>query len=369
MVLDALATSYERWDGKGFPGELSGQAIPVSTRIVQLAEFIEVAHRTAGIPCAIDVAERRSGKQFDPTLVAAFTTDVEKVFNGIDELGSWDAVLDGEPSLRMTLSPAETDSALAAVARFVDLKSPYTLGHSQALAELASQAGQQLGMPPGEVQALFHAGLVTGFGRLGVSNAVWDKPAPLTAGDWERVRLHPHLTERMLHQSEALAPLGRIAVQHRERLDGSGYPRGLTGPAISRSGRVLGAADAYLAMREPRPYRDALTADEAAGELRAEVARRSDGRACRRRRAARRRPSNRPTAQGPGGVHCPRGRGAAAPDHRALEQADRPAPCHHAEDCRQSHRAHLHQDRRHQSGGSQPLRDAARPPPEESFSG
>ena len=270
-VLDALATSYERWDGKGFPGELSGEAIPMSARITQLAEFAEVAHRTAGVPGAIDVAERRSGKQFDPDLVALFTTDVEKVFNGIDELGSWDAVLDGEPSLRMTLSATETDAALAAIARFIDLKSPYTLGHSQALAELASGAGQQLGMPSDEVHALYRAGLVTGFGRLGVSNAIWDKPAVLTAGDWERVRLHPHLTERMLHQSEALAPLGRIAVQHRERLDGSGYPRGLTGPAISRSGRVLGAADAYQAMREPRPYRDALSADEAAAELRAEV--------------------------------------------------------------------------------------------------
>jgi HD-GYP domain-containing protein (c-di-GMP phosphodiesterase class II) len=180
----------------------------------------------------------------------------------------------------MTLSAAQTDAALAAVARFVDLKSPYSLGHSQALAELAARAGQQLGMPPEEVQVLFRAGLVTGFGRLGVSNAIWDKPAALTAGDWERVRLHPHLTERMLHQSEALAPLGRIAVQHRERLDGSGYPRGLTGPAISRSGRVLGAADAYQAMREPRPYRDALSAVDAAAELRAEVrAARMDGQA------------------------------------------------------------------------------------------
>ena len=245
---------------------------------MQLAEFVEVAHRTAGIPGAIDLAERRSGKQFDPALVLAFTTDVEKVFNGIDDLESWDAVLDGEPALRLTMSAAETDAALAAVARFIDLKSPCSLGHSQALADLASRAGEQLGMPPDEVRSLYRAGLVSGFGRLGVSNAIWDKPATLTAGDWERVRLHPHLTERMLHQSSALAPLGRIAVQLRERLDGSGYPRALTGSAISRAGRVLGAADAYQAMREPRPYRDALTADDAAAKLRAEVrAGRMDG--------------------------------------------------------------------------------------------
>ena len=116
-----------------------------------------------------------------------------------------------------------------------------------------------------------HAALVQGFGRLGVSNAIWDKPGPLGAGEWERVRMHPYITERMLRQSAALAPLGAIAVQLRERLDGSGYPRGLRGSAMTRPARILGAADAYQAMREPRPHRGALTADEAAEELRAGV--------------------------------------------------------------------------------------------------
>jgi HD-GYP domain-containing protein (c-di-GMP phosphodiesterase class II) len=76
-------------------------------------------------------------------------------------------------------------------------------------------------------------------GRLGVSNAIWDKRGPLGGGEWERVRFQPYLTERMLKQSVALAPLGAIAVQHRERADGSGYPRGLSGTAISRSARLL----------------------------------------------------------------------------------------------------------------------------------
>ncbi|HKD93914.1 MAG TPA: HD domain-containing phosphohydrolase, partial [Gaiellaceae bacterium] len=94
---------------------------------------------------------------------------------------------------------------------------------------------------------------------------------PLGAGEWERVRLHPYLTERMLYQSEALAPLAEIAVQHRERLDGSGYPKGLSGAAITRPARILGAVDAYQSMREARPYRPALSAEEAAAELQADV--------------------------------------------------------------------------------------------------
>jgi HD-GYP domain-containing protein (c-di-GMP phosphodiesterase class II) len=118
---------------------------------------------------------------------------------------------------------------------------------------------------------LRRSGLVHGLGRLGVSNSIWDKRGPLGAGEWERVRMQPYLTERMLHQSPSLAPLGVIAVQYRERLDGSGYPRGLSGSAIIQPARILGAADAYQAMTEPRPHRPALSAGEAAAELRAGV--------------------------------------------------------------------------------------------------
>jgi HD-GYP domain-containing protein (c-di-GMP phosphodiesterase class II) len=127
---------------------------------------------------------------------------------------------------------------------------------------------------------LRRAALVGGFGRLGVSNAIWDKPLPLGLGEWERVRMHPYITERMLRQSSALAPLGALAVQLRERLDGSGYPRALAGNAISMTARVLGAADAYQAMREPRPHRAARSADDAASVLRADVrAKKLDGNA------------------------------------------------------------------------------------------
>jgi HD-GYP domain-containing protein (c-di-GMP phosphodiesterase class II) len=270
-VTDAVATSYERWDGKGWPGRLAGDAIPLASRIIQLAEFVEVAHRTGGIDAAEHVATRRAGKQFDPRLVSIFVADAEKVLHGIDDVNSWDAVIDDEPALSVDLAPEECDAALAAIARFVDLKSPFTLGHSESVATLVGSAAEQLRFPASEVRSLRRAALVAGYGRLGVSNAIWDKRGPLTAGEWERVRLAPHLTERMLHRSEALAPVGRIAGQLRERLDGSGYPRGLSGSGISRAGRLHAAADAYQAMREPRPHRDAMSAGDAAQTLREEV--------------------------------------------------------------------------------------------------
>ena len=184
-------------------------------------------------------------------------------------------MIDAEPALAVVLSGERFDAALLAIANFVDLKSPYTLGHARAVAELAAAAGRSSGCPARRCARCGAPGLVHDLGRLGVSNAIWDKPGPLGAGEWERVRMHPYLTERMLRQSAALAPLGAIAVQHRERLDGSGYPRGLSGAAISRPARILGAADAYQAMREPRPHRPARSADDAARR----AARRGRGRA------------------------------------------------------------------------------------------
>ena len=270
-VGEALGGAYEQWDGRGWPGELAGEQVPVAARIAQLAEFVEVAHRVGGIDAAKTLARTRAGTQFDPALAECLCVEADTILAELDTAGTWDAVIDAEPSLAVVLSAERFDAALLAVANFVDLKSPYTLGHARAVADLAGQAGTALGLPADAVRTLRRAGLVHDLGRLGVSNAIWDKRGPLGAGEWERVRMHPYLTERMLHRSQALAPLGAIAVQHRERLDGSGYPHGLAGAAISRPARIVGAADAYQAMREPRPHRPRLSAAEAAAELRAEV--------------------------------------------------------------------------------------------------
>jgi HD-GYP domain-containing protein (c-di-GMP phosphodiesterase class II) len=115
------------------------------------------------------------------------------------------------------------------------------------------------------------AALVHDLGRTGIPNTIWDKPGPLTASEWERVRLHPYYTERALARPEALARLGVVAAAHHERLDGSGYHRTLAAASLSPAARLLAAADAYHAMTEPRPHRPALEPAAAAAELRAEV--------------------------------------------------------------------------------------------------
>ena len=270
-VLEAIGAAYERWDGRGWPGELEGEEVPIASRVAQVAEFVEVANRMGGVEAAKELVRERSGGHFDPALAELMDAEADVILSGLDTIRTWDAVIEAEPVLAVVLSGERFDAALLAIANFVDLKSPYFLGHARAVAELAAAAGARLGLTEGEVRALRRAGLVHGLGRLGVSNAIWDKPGPLGAGEWERVRLQPYLTERMLRQSQALGPLAAIVVQHRELLDGCGYPRGLSGAGISRPARILGAADAYQAMREPRPHRPARSADEAAAELRADV--------------------------------------------------------------------------------------------------
>ena len=271
QVLEALGASYERWDGRGWPGERGGEEVPMASRLAQAAEFVEVANRVGGVDAAKELARDRRGAQFDPSVSDVIEAEAEVILSDLDTLGSWDAVIAAEPALAIVVSGERFDAALLAVASFVDLKSPYFLGHARAVAELAGAAGERLGMPDSEIRTLRRAGLAHDLGRLGISNAVLDKRGPLAGGDWERIRMGPYLTERMLRQSEALAPLAAIAVQHRERCNGSGYPRGLSGNGISQPARVLGAADAYQAMREPRPHRGALSAEAAAAELRADV--------------------------------------------------------------------------------------------------
>ncbi|MFN2582953.1 MAG: HD domain-containing phosphohydrolase [Candidatus Dormibacteria bacterium] len=270
-VRTALGCAYEQWDGRGWPGERKGADVPLAARLAMLAEFVEVAHRMGGVDAARTLARQRAGKQFDPKLGALVWKYGDDILDNLDTVSTWNAVVAAEPSLAVVLEGERLEQALVAIASFVDVKSPYTLGHSRAVADIASAAARQLGLSSRDVAQLRRAAFVHDFGRLGVSNAIWDKRGPLGAGEWERVRLYPYLTERMLHQSSALAPLGAIAVQHRERLDGSGYPRGLSGAAISQPARLVAAADTYQALREPRPHREALSATDAAAVMRSEV--------------------------------------------------------------------------------------------------
>ena len=225
-IQEAIGAAYERWDGRGWPGRAAGEQIPVAARVAQLAEYVEVAHRVGGVDAATDLARSRAGSQFDPKVARIFAGDATAILDDLGEGDTWESVIAAEPALAVSLAPDDADRALAGVADFVDLKTPFLVGHARAVAALCQDAATGFGMANEDAALVRRAALTHGFGRLGVSNAVWDKPAPLTAGERERVRLHPYLTERMLGQSAWLAPIGSLAALVRERVDGSGYPAG-----------------------------------------------------------------------------------------------------------------------------------------------
>jgi HD-GYP domain-containing protein (c-di-GMP phosphodiesterase class II) len=183
----------------------------------------------------------------------------------------WDAVLDAEPVPGAPLSDAALDAVLRAAADFVDLKSPYTVGHSAGVGELAGVAAIFLGLPAADAVAVRRAGYVHDLGRVAVSAGIWGKPGPLSRGEWEQVRLHPYYTERALARPAALAELGALAGVHHERMDGSGYHRGAPAVMLTAAARVLAVADTYHALGEPRPHREPYAAAPAADVLRSDA--------------------------------------------------------------------------------------------------
>jgi HD-GYP domain-containing protein (c-di-GMP phosphodiesterase class II) len=275
-VCEALPFAYERWDGSGMPAGAAGDQIPVAMRVAQLADIAEVHHRAYGAAAAIAEVHRRSGKQFDPNMVVAFTAAADELLREDEDVWSTVARLDPDPG--ESLSGPALDRLLRAMGDFVDLKCPFTLGHSRAVAQLAENAGKCAGLSEDDVDILRRAGYVHDLGRIGVSNRVWEKSGELTHAERERVNLHPYLTGRILARVGGLKAVREVAVNHHERLDGSGYPNGLRGDDLSVRDRLLAAAESYRSSMEPRPYREALDEDTAAKHLRSEAARgRLDG--------------------------------------------------------------------------------------------
>lgn len=269
-VESALQDAYEHWDGKG-PRRRRGADISLPARVVGIAAPIEVIARRHGPGTAARAADRHAGKMFDPTVAGLFATHATQVLDGLDEAATWDQVLELEPRLARRVSGEELDQVLEAMADLIDMKSPFLAGHSRGVANLAAEAAQVSGRSGRDRTVVRRAGLLHDLGRLGVSNGVWDKPGSLTDVERERAHLHPYLTDKMLARIPALAESREIAVRHHERLDGSGYPRGLTGASLGPLDRLLAVADVYHAMTEHRPHRDALDDATAAKALQAEV--------------------------------------------------------------------------------------------------
>jgi HD-GYP domain-containing protein (c-di-GMP phosphodiesterase class II) len=254
----------ERWDGKGPLRRARGEQIPLPMRIVHVAVDATYQRMLGDAGHATRLARERAGVGLDPDIAACLADAADEIL-ALDQGASvWDDVLASEPEPRLTLAGEAIERALATMGAFADLISPYFGGHSAGVAELASAAAERCRLDEAGAIAVRRAALVHDLGRVAIGARTWQKPEPLSADEWEQVRLHPYHTERALSRSPFLSALAPIAGAHHERLDGSGYHRGSAGAALSMPARLLAAADVYHAMCEPRPIREPIGRGQAA---------------------------------------------------------------------------------------------------------
>ena len=268
----ALEDVHERWDGLGVPGLRRGEQLPLAVRILHLVEQAVHARARGGRAAVASELSRRSGGHLDPDLVAGFLADDEQLLAGLDVLDLLAAVIATEPGHPILAPADELDGLCLTLSIVVDLKGRYLLGHSAHVAALADGAAVLTGLAEPDRAGLRAAGLLHDLGRAAVPTSVWDRPGPLTVGEWEQVRLHAYWTGRILERCPALAELAPVAAGHHERCDGSGYHRGIRSADVSPAARLLACADVYASAIEERPYRPALSSAAAARLLSAEAA-------------------------------------------------------------------------------------------------
>jgi putative nucleotidyltransferase with HDIG domain len=272
---EAIRALDEHWDGRGQPRGLRGEEIPLLARILCLAQTVEIFHAAGGVGGLWDVARKRSGGWFDPALVDALglcLRDVEFWESLADpDIAAW------EPEDRLLhADAARLDRIAIAFAGVIDAKSPWTYQHSDRASMLAAGVATMLGLDAAAVTEVRRAALLHDIGKLAISNRILDKTRALSAAERAIIREHPLVTAQILERVPGFRPLADLASAHHERLDGQGYPRGLTADALTLPMRVLAVADVYEAVTSERPYRRAMSSEQALALLRADAGVRLD---------------------------------------------------------------------------------------------
>lgn len=281
-VAEAVRHLDEHWDGSGYPDGLRASAIPLLARISSLAQNLDIFACADGQRAALNLVRSRRGTWFDPELVwAAESLAVEgKLWSHCgrndDVENTRSAVLDLDPGLSLHLTAERLDRICEAFAEVIDAKSPFTFRHSVGVAEIAFAIAEELGLDRDACRNLRRAGLLHDLGKLSVPNTILDKKGKLTEAEWTVVREHPRLSGSILRRVPALAQLGKLAEEHHERLDGSGYPKRMIARDLSIESRILALADTYAAMVEERPYREPMSREDALRQLLPAVGKRLD---------------------------------------------------------------------------------------------
>ncbi len=268
-VQAGLLHMFAMWNGKGFPNT-AGESIPLAARVMQLALTAVMFASHVNSDVAVAEVRRRAGTQLDPNLADLLIERADELLGDLDEIDAYQAVLDAEPEPVRRVEKGGLTDVARTFGNLVDLKSPWLHGHSAGVGDLAAAAAGMLGLRD-DVEILRAAGYMHDLGRVGVSSAIWDKAGPLSRAERDQARLHAYHSERILARIPPLTELAKLAGQHHERSDGTGYHRGFLATQLTMPSRVPACADAYRRWIEDRPYRRALVPARAADRLEAEA--------------------------------------------------------------------------------------------------
>jgi len=265
----AVHSMDEHWDGGGHPAGLRGENIPIAARIIGLAQVVEIFWGVAGPQRALEMAEQRRGRWFDPELVDCLqATSSPSLWAALETADLNATVAAAEPAERaIEATDDRLDQIATAFAWVIDAKSSFTFEHSDRVSSLALGAAQQIGFAPPQLTRLRRAALLHDIGKLAVPNAILDKTGKLTAAEWDVVKQHPAHTLHVLQQVPVFRELAEDAANHHERIDGKGYFRGLRGEALTRTARLLAVADVTDALMSARPYREAMPVERVIAHL------------------------------------------------------------------------------------------------------
>ncbi len=277
-VAQAIRALDEHWNGNGYSEGRKRKEIPMLAQIMNVSQTMEVFASRSGPAAAIKIIADRSGTWFDPEIarVVRHLGHTESLWQQVKSSNAREFVLQMEPGSAIAATPERIDNLCEAFAQVIDAKSSYTFHHSVGVTEAAVEIAEGLALAPQTITLVRRAALLHDIGKLSVSNAILEKPGKLSDPEWKIMKMHPVYTRIILEKISGFENLAFVAGAHHERLDGKGYPDGLSAAEMPLSARIIAVADVFQALSEKRPYREALPLEVVLGMMDQDIPHRLD---------------------------------------------------------------------------------------------
>ena len=261
---------HEKFDGSGFFG-LKGREIPLMSQLINFADTLDLkydlrnVYKNDGHHEGITVfIKEHAGTDFAPDLtdIALQTICENEFWVGLSDEKIDEVLKLTIPSHKREMGYKEIHDITKIFSHIIDAKSKFTMMHSSELTKLIGRMAEFYNIKGDEFWKLMIASDLHDLGKLGISNSILDKPGPLTDEEFNKIKEHPVTAKQNLEKVQGFSEISEWAYNHHEKLNGTGYPRGLYAEKLDFNSRLLGCLDIYQALSELRPYRKALTHDE-----------------------------------------------------------------------------------------------------------